>query len=271
MQIHDLKIDPQPFADLVSGAKTCEVRNDDRGFEVGDTVRFPGGHCRTISHIQRGYGLPDGLCVLSYAQASASPEQGAVTVAADGAGYFRKRPVVIQAIEWTGGNLRQVITFTDGPPDTRSMHAGMKWEEYCDLVGKEGLKIYTLEGVMKADVGDFIIKGIKGEHYPCKPDVFSRSYEIVDSPLYTHADDGEIERLRAENKRLDLALAQADHNYDCDRQQFEQKLADAQALLREVHGWIDRTSLHGTDACELMQKIDAFLSATAQTAEGKPQ
>lgn len=75
MTIHDLKIDPKPFADLLSGAKTCEVRNDDRDFEVGDTVRFPGGHCCTISHIQRGYGLPDGLCVLSYAQASAAPEQ----------------------------------------------------------------------------------------------------------------------------------------------------------------------------------------------------
>ena len=75
MQIHDLKIDPQPFADLVSGAKTCEIRNDDRGFEAGDMVRFPGGYTRTISHIQRGYGLPDGLCVLSYAQASAEIER----------------------------------------------------------------------------------------------------------------------------------------------------------------------------------------------------
>jgi len=78
MQIHDLKIDPQPFADLVSGAKTCEIRNDDRGFEVDDMVRFTGGYTRTISHIQRGYGLPDGLCVLSYAQASTAPEQEAV-------------------------------------------------------------------------------------------------------------------------------------------------------------------------------------------------
>lgn len=75
---HELKIDPAPFADLLSGAKTCEVRKDDRGFQVGDTLRlheredgdFTGRVLeRVISHIQRGYGLPDGICVLSYAHA----------------------------------------------------------------------------------------------------------------------------------------------------------------------------------------------------------
>ena len=90
---------------------------------------------------------------------------------------FRKRPVVIQAVQWTGENLREVICFTDGPPDARSTHASIKWEEYCDLVKSDGLKIYTLEGKMSADVGDWIIKGVKGEHYPCKPDVFELTYE----------------------------------------------------------------------------------------------
>lgn len=80
MTVHVLKIKQQPFTDLLSGAKTCEVRNcADRDFRVGDTVRLqelaalgkPGfSGCeleRTISHIQVGYGLPEGLCVLSYA------------------------------------------------------------------------------------------------------------------------------------------------------------------------------------------------------------
>lgn len=73
MTIHSLKIDITPFNDLLSGAKTGEVRNDDRGFEVGDMVHL---NCsdgrtaeRTISHIQRGYGLPEGICVLSYTRA----------------------------------------------------------------------------------------------------------------------------------------------------------------------------------------------------------
>ena len=80
---HTLKIHPQPLADLLSGAKTAEVRDcSDRDFRVGDTVRlreltadgYTGREAtRTISHIQEGYGLPVGLCVLSYAPVSDEP------------------------------------------------------------------------------------------------------------------------------------------------------------------------------------------------------
>lgn len=77
---HVLKIHPVPLADLLSGTKTAEVRRNDRDFQVGDTVRLmevnpetgnwtgAADHVRTISHIQTGYGLPDGICVLSYTQ-----------------------------------------------------------------------------------------------------------------------------------------------------------------------------------------------------------
>ena len=93
---------------------------------------------------------------------------------------YTKKPVVIQALQWTGGNLKEIIKFTDGtPPDVRSEHAGMKWEEYKDLVEKEGLKIYTLEGKMNANVGDYIIKGVRGEFYPCKQDIFEETYSEV--------------------------------------------------------------------------------------------
>lgn len=90
---------------------------------------------------------------------------------------FTKKPVTIEAIQWTGHNLRDVITFTDGPPDTRTTHAGMAWEVYADLVAREGLKIYTLEGKMLASPGDWIIRGVKGEYYPCKPDIFEATYD----------------------------------------------------------------------------------------------
>ena len=89
---------------------------------------------------------------------------------------FTKKPVTIAAIQWTGHNLREVITFTDGPPDTRTTHAGMAWETYTDLVARDGLKIYTLEGKMLASPGDWIIRGVKGEFYPCKPDIFEATY-----------------------------------------------------------------------------------------------
>ena len=91
---------------------------------------------------------------------------------------FRKKPVVISAIQWTGENLVDVIHFTDGrPPNNKSSHAGMMWDQYVDVVRKDGLKIFTMEGKMDASIGDWIIKGVKGEHYPCKPEIFALTYE----------------------------------------------------------------------------------------------
>jgi len=93
---------------------------------------------------------------------------------------YRKKPVVIKAIEWTGKNLEKVIEFTDGRhPEIGTSHAGMAWECYCDLVSREGLHIYTLEGKLCASIGDFIIQGVQGEMYPCKPDIFKATYEEV--------------------------------------------------------------------------------------------
>jgi len=77
---------------------------------------------------------------------------------------YRKKPVVIQAVQWTGKNHQEIVDFTDGtnihkPVDSRSF------------------SIPTLEGEMLANVGDYIIKGVKGEFYPCKPDIFELTYD----------------------------------------------------------------------------------------------
>ena len=76
---------------------------------------------------------------------------------------YRKKPVVVEAIQWTGKNLDDVIKF----------NVNGQWKK------GEDLKIFTLEGVMKANIGDYIIKGVKGEFYPCKPDIFEKTYEEV--------------------------------------------------------------------------------------------
>ena len=89
---------------------------------------------------------------------------------------YRKKPVVIEALEWKGGNLREIIEFTGIHDSVKDM----PWDGYSNLVALSGLKIFTLEGKMNADVGDFIIKGIKGEFYPCKPDIFEATYERVE-------------------------------------------------------------------------------------------
>ncbi len=82
---------------------------------------------------------------------------------------FRKKPVVIEAVQWLGGlegskcemEIRALgaVTFLGTPPHEVS--------------------IETLEGTMKANYQDWIIKGINGELYPCKPDIFEQTYEKV--------------------------------------------------------------------------------------------
>lgn len=89
-----------------------------------------------------------------------------------------KKPVVIDAIQWTGQNLYDVIWFVSGQrPDITSNYAGMMWDNYTDLVEKEGLIIPTLGDGAKnkcrhsANIGDWIIRGINGEYYPCNPNI----------------------------------------------------------------------------------------------------
>jgi hypothetical protein len=76
---------------------------------------------------------------------------------------YRKKPVVIAAMQWTGEN-REAIKSWCGASD---------WLYVPELV------IPTLEGSMSALPGDWIIKGVKGEFYPCKPDIFAATYEEV--------------------------------------------------------------------------------------------
>ena len=75
---------------------------------------------------------------------------------------YRKKPVVIEAIQWTGENLLEICNFTGR----------------CggELLKNGEIYIDTLEGVHHASVGDFIIKGVNGEFYPCKPDIFGKTY-----------------------------------------------------------------------------------------------
>jgi hypothetical protein len=100
---------------------------------------------------------------------------------------FRKRPVVIEAVRWTGDNTMDVIDWVlaTGERSARWHEAGFTTlppaddqEKVCDPA-PEHIAIDTLEGTMRAEVGDWIIRGVKGEHYPCKPDIFDATYEPV--------------------------------------------------------------------------------------------
>ena len=149
---------------------------------------------------------------------AAAPAQSGVRQFTDDERQFTKKPVTIQAIQWTGRNLREVIAFTDGPPDTRSAHAGMAWDAYVDLVARDGLKIYTLEGKMSAAVGDWIIKGVQGEHYPCKDEIFEATYSraALAAPAqqpwqYTPPAQERIDALELEVRQLTEQIAELRH------------------------------------------------------------
>lgn len=78
---------------------------------------------------------------------------------------FRKKPVVIEAVQWTGSNSFEIAQF-------------MNESLYGEWVNE--VSIRTLEGTMTASIGDWIIKGVSGEFYPCKPDIFEKTYEAVE-------------------------------------------------------------------------------------------
>ena len=87
---------------------------------------------------------------------------------------FVKKPVVIEAIQFTTNNepndveMNRIVDWINAESDMRiSSHNGTS------------IFINTLEGEMRAECGDWIIKGVKGEFYPCKPDVFEKTYDVV--------------------------------------------------------------------------------------------
>jgi hypothetical protein len=86
---------------------------------------------------------------------------------------YRKKPVVIDAVQWTGANVDEVLGFIL-----------TKGEARRGLTDQNVILIDTLEGTMRADKGDWIIRGVKGEFYPCKPDIFAATYEpaAADAP-----------------------------------------------------------------------------------------
>ena len=86
-----------------------------------------------------------------------------------------KKPVTIKFVEWTGDNLKEVILFTGRHESSEDW----SWEEFEHIVKVAGLKIFTLEGSHKATIGDLIIKGVHGECYPCKPDIFAKTYDVL--------------------------------------------------------------------------------------------
>lgn len=78
---------------------------------------------------------------------------------------YIKKPVTIEAIQYTGDNADDIKKFITN---------------HCILLNNGKIIIDTLEGNIYASIGDYIIKGIAGEFYPCKPDIFNKTYDLID-------------------------------------------------------------------------------------------
>jgi hypothetical protein len=95
---------------------------------------------------------------------------------------FRKKPVVIEAIRFTRAHWEDVKKFTNGEAHSLVLK-GENCLNLSDWVNLSDFEytciIPTLEGQHIATEGDWIIKGVNGEFYPCKPDIFEKTYELV--------------------------------------------------------------------------------------------
>lgn len=167
-------------------------------------------------------------------------------------GRYRKRPVVVDAMQWTGLNLEEVKEFV-GEALTYDI-LDTAWE-----VGKGRphvfMKIKTLEGDMEVSEKDFIIKGVNGEFYPCKPDISQKTYmpestedkpigRLIDADKYKHGLECAVtctlhdERSQEILKEMLMVLDMQPTAYDPDKvvKQLEKKRADVLSMLRQNKG-----------------------------------
>ena len=83
-------------------------------------------------------------------------------------GLYKKKPIVVEAIEWTGYNTDEILVFGAGVISLRDNAVPV---------------VETLEGDMVCSIGDYVIKGVNGEFYPCKSDIFKKTYDKVEQNI----------------------------------------------------------------------------------------
>jgi hypothetical protein len=135
---------------------------------------------------------------------------------------YLKRPVEIEARELVYDNAPSIAEWCGG-----------------ELEGRASVVIHTLEGDLRADPGDFVICGVKGEFYPCKPDVFAATYDADDAP-------------RSEGARAKCVIGEY-----CRRHQFVHG-AEAEELRKRIEGLIGRGSVNRSNALQdVLDEVDA--------------
>lgn len=82
---------------------------------------------------------------------------------------YRKKPIEVEALQWNGDNGDAIERWCP--------HASVIWSGASQRLV---IIVSTLEGDMKANIGDYIVKGVEGEFYPCRGDIFEKTYEAVE-------------------------------------------------------------------------------------------
>lgn len=95
---------------------------------------------------------------------------------------FKKKPVIIEAVQFTDKNCKEILDWINEPLPSEDTDVVLSSSNKAYSVANnneflERIFIETLEGTMAANIGDYIIKGVQGEFYPCKPDIFEASYD----------------------------------------------------------------------------------------------
>lgn len=86
----------------------------------------------------------------------------------------QKKPVIVEVCQWTGANVNEITSFCG------SVAHDIYQINLANMPVEYSLIIKTLEGNMRTEPGDYIIKGVHGEFYPCKPDIFRETYDIIE-------------------------------------------------------------------------------------------
>ena len=93
---------------------------------------------------------------------------------------YRKKPVIVEAVRWMGPNGD--VSVDEIQAWGCHVQPTHRWS-MDKMTGQYTLIIPTLEGNMHCEVGDWIIRGVKGEYYPCKPDIFLETYECLEKEM----------------------------------------------------------------------------------------
>jgi hypothetical protein len=168
---------------------------------------------------------------------------------------FRKKPVVIQAVRWTGDNEAKLVKFAG---DSFGTVPPEDWRDDPDITAQIFDKLHSTWVGVKT--GQWIIRGIKGEFYPCDDEAFRETYEPADG---ARASD-EVERLRDMYRSLAERTAEKHLQLTADLDRYRAVVETVRAVLL---WWQTEDPHHPIEAGDLMTAFEDALSA-AETTEG---